>query len=374
MILTTRKFFVGETIDDAIRAAGGRTNGFDYIRLVLSLAVVASHSINVTMGQKAVSEFFYSGWRPILILVLPSFFALSGFLVAGSLMRCRTLASFLYLRGIRLLPALAVEVFVSAIVIGSIFTTLPLKDYYLHPEFRAYFLNILGLIHFYLPGVFENNVMPGKVNSQLWTIPNELRCYVALSLCAIFRLHRKPKLFLIVVIFAEIINDASSLAFPRHSAEIVRGVGLVMSFFWGVVFYQFKEKILQSASITLFAAAFVLVLALLPGGENFIALPACIITVYVGTRNLPRNWFTVGSDYSYGIYLYGFPIQQTLVASWPYQMGWFENIVWSILIATSLAALSWRFIEKPALELRSKVSRIDKTVSESVFNKVLRIN
>ena len=118
--------------------------------------------------------------RPITLSYLPMFFALSGFLVTASALRTRRLIPFLGLRVLRLLPALFVEVTLSAIILGAIFTQLPLSQYYASPMFWSYFLNIIGDIHFFLPEVFTNN-NTDIVNSNLWTLPWELQCYIVMS-------------------------------------------------------------------------------------------------------------------------------------------------------------------------------------------------
>ena len=118
-------------------------------------------------------------------MILALFFSLSGFLVTASLQRCKSLISFLGLRVLRIGPALAVETTLSAIIIGSIFTELPLAQYVADPKLHAYFLNIVGDIQYELPGVFLHNPMPDVVNAQLWTVPYELWCYVVLALLAV---------------------------------------------------------------------------------------------------------------------------------------------------------------------------------------------
>ena len=76
------------------------------------------------------------------------------------------------------LPALFVEVTLSALVLGPLFTRLPLADYFSDPQFMRYFGNIVGiLITFYLPGVFESGYVP-VVNGNLWTLPSEFHCYL----------------------------------------------------------------------------------------------------------------------------------------------------------------------------------------------------
>jgi peptidoglycan/LPS O-acetylase OafA/YrhL len=56
-------------------------------------------------------------------------------------------------------------------------------------------------------------------------------------------------------------------------------------------------------------------------------------------------------DYSYGIYIYAFPVQQTLVSIWP-QMSLFVYLLSTFVTTVALAALSWHFVEKPALKLK----------------------
>ena len=69
------------------------------------------------------------------------------------------------------------EVFLSAFVLGAIYTTLPLADYFTSPHFFRYFGNMFGFITYKLPGVFTDNRIPGIVNLNLWTLPAEFDCY-----------------------------------------------------------------------------------------------------------------------------------------------------------------------------------------------------
>ena len=162
-----------------LTAANGRPPGFDYMRLGLAASIIILHSVPTTDGTD--HDIFLTPLRPYIRAILPMFFALSGFLVAGSLERSKTMFGFLGLRVIRIFPALAVEVILSAFLIGAAVTTLPFASYFRDPLFLRYLLNIFGVVHFYLPGVFENNPNPRVVNGQLWTVPIELLCYVTLT-------------------------------------------------------------------------------------------------------------------------------------------------------------------------------------------------
>src|SRR5207245_877255 len=147
-----------------------------------------------TGGQPADFALWTTPLRPLLRAIVPMFFTLSGFLVAGSLERCQTLISFMGLRAIRIYPALMVEVLLSAFLIGTCITSDSIKDYFTDSEFREYLLNSIGDIHYNLPAVFENNPFPRIVNSQLWTVPYELGCYLTLAGLAILGIKRRPML------------------------------------------------------------------------------------------------------------------------------------------------------------------------------------
>jgi hypothetical protein len=49
-------------------------------------------------------------------------------------------------------------------------------------------------------------------------------------------------------------------------------------------------------------------------------------TVYLGLLNLPRTVAILGADYSYGLFLYGYPIQQAVAASGAWGQVWGINL------------------------------------------------
>src|SRR5690606_37195273 len=134
-------------------------------------------------------------------VLLPLFFALSGHLVSGSLDRSNSLGVFLGLRALRIFPALAIDPLLCALVLGPLVPTLPLMEYHQHRQLLEYFQNILGIIHYHLPGVFEDNPIT-EVNGQLWTIPAELECYILLAALAAVGMHRRRALWLGILLVA----------------------------------------------------------------------------------------------------------------------------------------------------------------------------
>jgi peptidoglycan/LPS O-acetylase OafA/YrhL len=353
-----RYFYSGTismTLEDKIAAASGRPTGFDYLRLALALSVVAVHIFQTGLGDEAANAFFPPAVRPLAACILPMFFALSGFLVAGSLARTSTLVEFFALRIIRLAPALIVEVLLSAFLIGALFTALPLSEYFSHPRFWAYLLNIVGWIHFTLPGVFLDNPRPNMVNQQLWTVPWELDCYIVLGALAFAGL-KKSRALLIVAIVAAHLFAVFWYSFHEAKSPLIAKAGVLpISFLVGVLFYFYASKIKWSFALFGISVAVMYLLFRLPNGDLLVALPATYVTVFLGVANPARNQVVLSGDYSYGIYLYGFPLQQAFAHLWP---GLNLASAAAIVMTVGFAAFSWWFVERPALAARKLIKKI----------------
>src|ERR1700733_4279541 len=223
-----------------LAAADNRPSGFDYLRIGLALMIVVDHSILVCSGQSGQQWLFGSMLRPIFLALIPMFFALSGFLVASSLIRSRSVVTFVGLRVLRIVPALAVDTVFCALVLGIALTDLPLPVYLRSPDFAKYFLNIVGDIHYVLPGVFTQN--PTRwVNAQLWTIPYELKCYAALTILAVVGFHRRRLLMLLAALLSLAITAAYVVRFPVEIVDVWHL--LLPSFLFGVCIYLYRDLI-----------------------------------------------------------------------------------------------------------------------------------
>ncbi|MBL8481458.1 MAG: acyltransferase [Rhodocyclaceae bacterium] len=346
-----------------LELTGGRPSGFDYLRIVLALLVVLVHAVGISHGLAADADLYDSPLRGAVRLILPMFFALSGFLVAGSLLRTRSIGAFLGLRFLRIYPALTVEVLLSALLIGPLFTTLPLADYFSDPVFYRYLVNTTGHVSFALPGVFLHNPQPVTVNSQLWTVPFELYCYLSLLLLAAAGGRRWPAIYPLAALglaaahFGWRAMDGSLRLVPGGPMS---GTLLVVCFLCGVACYLYQDRIRLHAGYFLAAlgSAWVL-LAWVPGGD-YLAPPAITYAcVYIGLTNFRRLRLLDGADYSYGIFLYGFVVQQALANLLPWSREWYLNAPLALLAVTVFAALSWHCVEKPALRLKGKLLQLE---------------
>lgn len=346
-----------ETIAGRYERLGGFTSGFDYARIFLSIAVMAVHGYGL-VNPDNMKVLWHSWPRPILAFVLPAFFALSGFLVTGSLLRQSALIPFVTLRVVRLIPALAVEVTLSALVLGPLLTSLTLAQYFSDPLFFRYLLNIAGHISFYLPGVFlgpENFGRPGIVNQSLWTIPFELKCYIALVGLTLFGITRRRILFLGITIALLLVGTWKVFNITFDS-DTVGGNVLVFAFLVGACLALYKDMV--PLSFPLFIAAVVVAFASFYFDSlRYVAMiPSAYIITYLGMQTPPKHWVVSSGDYSYGIYLFAFPIQQTYFLLFPNYPYFFPSLLFALPLTFIYAYFSWHVVEKPILAKKKVIA------------------
>jgi peptidoglycan/LPS O-acetylase OafA/YrhL len=346
---------LGRRISLAARmaAVNGHARGFDYMRLALATSVLAFHSFVTTHDLAADHALWRSSWSAVLRLFLPMFFALSGFLVAGSLARSTTLREFLVLRAMRIVPALLAEVALSALILGPLLSEFTPARYFHDRQFFTYFLNVIGDVHFSLPGLFLHNPRPHLVNGSLWTIPFEGVCYASLALLALAGVVRRRSHFLLAVAIAFTVLGARS-AWLHDIVWTLPGPFLVMCFLVGVTFYLYRDAV--AYDFRLFAVSLIASLLLLPLDRlAYLAIvPLTYATIYLGLAN-PQKTVLINGDYSYGIYLFAYPIQQALVLLAPaWRATWIVFLV-ALPASFAYAAFSWHFVEHPVLRRKKAV-------------------
>lgn len=345
------------SLGDRWKSANGRPAGFDFLRITLSISVILWHSVAICNGLAAERWFYTGPLKPLVWFVVPAFFALSGFLVAGSLER-NSLTSFISLRAIRIFPALSAEVIISALLIGPLFTHPTLRQYFTDPTFYRYFLNALGDIHYTLPGVFTDLPVPNLVNSQLWTVPYELDCYLTIAAAAIIGLTKRRRAFMLAVL-AIVVALALRDVFGGKPGSIAQPPGrmLILAFLCGVALYLNQSRIAYSRWLFVIStAAFALSLyASNRAGEDFASVFVAYVTVYIGLLEFRMGLIGQLADYSYGIYLYGFPIQQMTSELLPGHRVWYINFAISLTVTFVFAIASWHLLESKVMARKKPV-------------------
>ena len=294
-----------QSLGSALDEQKGFGQGFDFLRIFLATGIIGWHTATLSghVDAARASVLWFSEY-----MLVPMFFALSGFLVAGSSMRLST-GNFVLNRAARILPALVVDIIFAALLIGPLVTKLPLQQYFTDETFFSYFFNILGWMHYALPGVFENNPS-SSVNGALWTVPFEMACYVILMGLMISGAIRRPKLVLLltyVVLIAgvplrlmtsHLVHDNPSLLENlAMNLFLFRGSLLWPSFLIGIVLYQMRYYLPFSGAIPIGLACVAVLVSVFgdPGVllsnsmVHAIILPLLgYLTVTIGLSPIPR--------------------------------------------------------------------------------------
>ena len=348
-------------VDDS--ALGGHNN-FHLIRLCAALLVLFAHCYHLLgrAAEEPIGRWFF--WFDASLLGVAIFFFISGCLVARSWDVRRNLAGFLAARALRIAPALWLVLSLSVFALGAAFTTLPLRDYLGSPETRKYLvLNAILYTQYLLPSVFDSNPVPG-INGSLWTIPLEVVLYLILGAAGWLGLlaPRAPwKQFHDRVSLRPFAAAALLLLALLLIQKVLRtGAGyysLGGYFLLGVLAYRFRQRLalrLQDMLlITGAAIAFGPTWAgplLMPPAVGLTVLTLALHPVFA----LPRTWLH-RHDYSYGAYLYGFPVQQAMIALGADQP--LQLFAWCVPLTLCCAALSWHLVERPALNQKRRVDR-----------------
>lgn len=309
--------------------------GFDYLRLMAAVLVIVHHA-RVLNGQPPLM--LGPGLDPGALGV-GIFFVISGALVAGSLERSATIASFLAKRALRIFPGLLVALVLTALVLGPLVTTLGAGDYLSAPATWLYVLKNLSLygVTYALPGVFLAVPMAGIVNGSLWTLRLEFTAYLGLAVLGATRWANAR------VLTALALGAAAAAAGLHLGGLDARGelfriayIGALYGFLFlagaALQVGRVRPKLWMSvASLVFLATPF-----------WFLGLP--LVVLRLGEIDLPRP----PADLSYGLYIYSFPLQQLLAQTHHL------TVATSLAAALPCAVLSWFLVEKPALRLKAR--------------------
>lgn len=332
----------------------GRANSLTVVRLIAAVAVVVSHSFPIVYGNGAPQPL--SGLTPYNLgqHAVNAFFVISGFTLANSVERRPGLRAFVVARMLRIFPGLFALGVVFAFGFGPHLSALPAREYFSDAHTYIYPFAILLQFNDAVPphGLFEAVPYAHNVNEPLWTIRYELAAYAGLAAMAALGLFRSN-----LGLAASFFVVAAYYCLVAGSAEIADG-GLYnlgrfgLCFMIGVVAHRLRERIRLSIPVALAALASAIALRSTPvSGVAFMLLVAYLVFCVGALSFGPVGRWLSRNDLSYGAYLYGWPIQQTLVTVLP-------SLTVAGLIATAaplamLAGfLSWRLIERPALSFK----------------------
>lgn len=334
-------------------------NNFDLIRVVAAFCVVCSHQYALNgLREPSVLNVHSLGGFGVLL-----FFSISGFLVMQSWESDPNAFRFSAKRFLRIWPGFAVVITLTALVLGPFISTLSLGEYYAHPFVKDYFNNLKFSLRDQLPLTFVGNALPTAINGPIWTIPLEVKCYLALGVLGIAGMLRQRwvvTLLTVAAVFAYAILE------PRGDT-IVNGLQWApeqrfllefgLFFFAGVIIYKFGVVASRKRAYAVLATCWAIAGIAFAFDRALLAfwLVVPITTLLVGTASTPylRRIGRYG-DISYGLYIYAFPVQQTLIWLYKDKLPWTILFLLVLVVTVSLAFASWHLVEKRALRLKPR--------------------
>ena len=348
---------------DTRNPVASHINNFDFLRLFFALSVLVTHSYLLSGNKEEDLLFQLSHGQTLLSYTgVHGFLIISGFLIAKSLLRSQSLLDYYYKRALRVFPGLWVMLGIT-IVVCFFLSDKSLYGYLTHYSTRDYgFYNALLQTKYDIDGVFSTNPYPNAVNGSLWTIPYEFFFYIVLSGCFFIRTHTRllrwvfSGLFIgLVGLFLAAAPALQTFQLPYWPLQGAQLAELGAFFISGAIWAVLPLPTVRVRRLLAMVAASAWVASLCFGGYSyvqFLALPVLVISF--GTLSTPLlSWARTYGDFSYGIYLWGFFVQQTLMALFHFTL--LELMVASIVITYGCGALSWHLVEKQALRLKLRL-------------------
>ena len=338
-----------------------KDNNFNLVRFIAALLVLYSHSFALATGSGEAEPLRTTIGMTFGSIAVDIFFVTSGFLITSSYLARNNIIAFIWARILRIYPALFVAVIFCILVIGLWFTKYGALEYFSHTQTYKFLLKNTTLffgIEYKLPGVFHDVPWKNAVNGSLWTLPYEVKMYVILAiiltLAAFLRKWISSVTFkntLLLIGLLSIILHIYNHFNPILPLIFVR---LFSMFFIGAALYVYREKVLLSSRLFFVLLIMLLLVSFISKDIFFVFyslfLPYLILYfVYVPTGSV-RKFNSIG-DYSYGMYIYAFPVQQSIATLIP-GVDVFTMITYSFSVTFILSILSWHLIEKRFLKMK----------------------
>ena len=328
-----------------------KKNNLDVIRFFLAASVIFGHSFQILFPPDRQLEVdptrhFTKGQMYIGDFAVDMFFVISGYLILMSWERHPKAFDFVKNRFLRIFPGYLVAFLLSVLVFGA-FGANSISDYF-HSAAAfgtLHWLREVCLIHPPLAlDTFLSSNLPTNINAPMWTLIHECECYIGLLLLGVLGVYRWRAVIPTIVLFG-FVQYMRAPVWESHYR-------LPLAFLVGMLFYQ-ERQLIQLKMVPALLLPILWVVAIQYGYALPLSALMCGYSfLYLGLVAKPIKWLK--ADFSYGIYLYGFPVQQ-LVAKW--NMAWIQP--WQLTsisapLAICFAAMSWYLVESRFLKFKAK--------------------
>ena len=321
------------------------TNNLTLVRLVLALIVVFVHFYTLININNWLIEYALVSSR----FAVEAFFVISGYLIFMSYENSSKFTDYLGKRLYRIYPAYFV-VILSCSFLLFFLSTKPFYEYF-SKEFFEYLTSNLVMLNFLsptLPGVFVENTS-SAVNGALWTLKIEIIFYLFVPIIVYFI---KRYGFFKTFCFSYFISE-SYIFFIGMLVEQNEGLSVLMHqfpaqlrfFMFGSLFYYYA-KLFKNKRFTLLALGILFVVVNIIFDYSFLRPLSSGLLIMVLSLYFPFYSIDKFGDYSYGIYIFHYPLIQSFIAlGLISKLGLFYFSILFIIILCFIAYLSCHFVE-----------------------------
>ena len=340
-----------------------RSNNIDALRFFLAALVIFAHCYALPVGGDHTEPLFIfsGGQRTMGGIAVDLFFILSGFLITHSWLRSRGFLDFMWRRALRIYPAFIAASIFGVFIIAPLFNGLG-AEFIKSVSPGGFLFSLITLRGGGYVGGFPNNPIQ-SINGSLWSIPYEFWCYfgvAALGLLTI--LAKRPSLMLPILVLAV----AGSFYYEFKGLKlggsylgalvgsITLWARLLPCFLAGSVFYLFRHRIPWHPGLLVLAVLALIASCKIPHAMSVVS-PLAGTYILFSVAFLPAlklQRFGKYGDFSYGLYVYAFPIQQALVAVMGNDVGVLKLFIPSFLLTLLAGIISWYAIEAPFMKLK----------------------
>ncbi|MBL8060970.1 MAG: acyltransferase [Chthonomonas sp.] len=336
-----------------------RDNGIGFLRLMLASLVLFGHAPGLG-GYPGLGIMLTGEGLGLGAIAVMGFFTLSGMLITRSWESSKGLKDYFTKRILRIFPGYWMCLIMCAFFFGPLAWHLLGRNgaypFFAGPDSAlGYVLNNFTskMNQPFIEGLYFSGGQPHGVNFPLWTIISEFGCYVLTGIAGALGISKKHRWWFVGLMLACSLIVLKSVHQTTEVGGLASRLPHLLSYLIGVVVYYFHEKIPLNA----IAGWACLVLALLSSFSPFtIALfpflfgYAIVVAGFKGrVRNIERK-----ADYSYGVYMYGWPVQIILGQILPKSIGVYGYLFVTLLTLMPFAMASWHFVEKPATKLKKR--------------------
>lgn len=343
-----------------------KDNSFDLLRLIFAVFMLITHSYPLTgIEEKDYLYHLTNGQLWFSYIGVRGFFIISGYLILKSVLRSKNVKEYFLKRFFRIYHALIVVCIISAFVLGPVISKYSLLEYFKSTQPYLYLFSNIQLIfnigNNCILDVFALNPYNCCINGSLWTIPFEILFYVGISFLFVFKssniVAKKSILIFVFLILFSIrltifdLLKINMYVIPKTVFSFTNITELGLFFIGGSILAIFDFEMLvfkTRVSILVFSILVLILSCFLNMFElvQYIVLPFFIISLGLIDLKI-RTYSELVGDISYGVYLYGFPIQQVLV--YLFHLEQTNLLILSVICSLFFGFISWKVVEQRSL-------------------------